>query len=217
MGREGCGTIKKVYDKDIVEDSIRKAKLSDKFRTEGLDFFVILYQRGEFLSTPDSQMPYFQFLVRGSVALYYLDENGDRRNVALMDGEGLLGDMELALGNRPIFYIEAVTPVVVAALPMEKNRDRLEKDSDFLMYLLRNASRMKVFTARNSVVLPRLEERLLYHLKNECLHRTIIGMDDTAARLRCSRRQLQRVVKKLEEQGRLKKLRKGCYRLLGEN
>ena len=86
MGREGCGTIKKVYDKDIVEDSIRKAKLSDKFRTEGLDFFVILYQRGEFLSTPDSQMPYFQFLVRGSVALYYLDENGDRRNVALMDG-----------------------------------------------------------------------------------------------------------------------------------
>lgn len=76
---------------------------------------------------------------------------------------------------------------------------------------------MKVFTARNSVVLPRLEERLLYHLKNECLHRTIIGMDDTAARLRCSRRQLQRVVKKLEEQGRLKKLRKGCYRLLGEN
>lgn len=217
MGREGCGTIKKVYDKDIVEDSIRKAKLSDKFRTEGLDFFVILYQRGEFLSTPDSQMPYFQFLVRGSVALYYLDENGDRRNVALMDGEGLLGDMEFALGNRPIFYIEAVTPVVVAALPMEKNRDRLEKDSDFLMYLLRNASRMKVFTARNSVVLPRLEELLLYHLKNECLHRTIIGMDDTAARLRCSRRQLQRVVKKLEEQGRLKKLRKGCYRLLGEN
>ena len=216
MGRKGCGTIKKVYDKSVVEDSIRKAKLSDKFRTEGLDFFVILYQRGEFLSTPDSQMLYFQFLVRGTVALYYVDENGDRRNVALMDGEGLLGDMEFALGNRPIFYIEAVTPVVVAALPMEKNRDRLEKDSDFLMYLLRNASRIKVFTARNSVVLPRLEERLLYHLENECLHQTIIGMDHTAARLRCSRRQLQRVVKKLEEQGRLKKLRKGCYRLLGE-
>lgn len=92
MGRKGCGTIKKIYGKSVVEDSIRKAELSDKFRTEGLDFFVILYQRGEFLSTPDSRMLYFQFLVRGSAALYYLDENGDRRNVALMDGEGLLGE-----------------------------------------------------------------------------------------------------------------------------
>lgn len=96
---------------------------------------------------------------------------------------------------------------------MEANRAKLEKDCEFLMYLLRNASQIKVLSTRNQVVLPHLEERLLYHLAYECPHQTITGMESSAAKLHCSRRQLQRVVKKLEAQGILVKLKKGCYRL----
>lgn len=205
--------MKKIYEKTQIAESLRKSELPKQFCTENLDFFLIRYQKGELLSTPGQPVAYFQFLVRGSVALYYLDESGDRRNVTIAENAGLLGDMEFALDNRPFFYAEALTSVTVLALPMEKNRTRLEKDCQFLMYLLRQASWFKISTARNRVVLPHLEERLLYHLENECPQQTIIGMDGTAAKLQCSRRQLQRVVRKLQEQDRLVKLRKGCYRL----
>ena len=205
--------MKKIFERSAVEECLRKSKLAEQFCTEGLDFFVIQYQRGELLSVPGCPIPNFQFLVRGSVVLYYLDEGGNRRDAALLDEQGVLGDMEFSLGNLPVFYIEAVTPVTALALPMEKNRGKLEEDCAFLRYLLRQASRVKVLMARNMVVLPRLEERLLFYLENDCLHQTMTGMDDTAAKLHCSRRQLQRVVKKLTEQGKLEKLYKGCYRL----
>ena len=205
--------MKKIYEKAVIEENIRKSGLKEHFDTEALDFFVIRYQQGELLSAPEQPVAYFQFLVRGSVALYYLEEGGTRRNVMVMDSQGMLGDMEFALGNTPVFYVEAVTVSTVLALPMEKNRAKLEADCDFLMYLLRHVSRIKILSARNRVVLPRLEERLLYHMRTECAHQTITGMEVTAAKLQCSRRQLQRVVKALEERGVLVKRGKGRYQL----
>lgn len=208
--------MKKTYDKSVVEPWVKRSHLPEYFATEHLDFFVIHYQKGEFLSEPGEPVRYFQFVVRGSAVLYYLEENGTRRNVIVMDNEGILGDMEFVTDNTPIFYTEAVTPVITVALPIEENREKLEKDCRFLMYLLRQASMVKIFASRNSVVLPRLEERLLYHIKNECPHQLMAGMENTAVKLQCSRRQLQRVVRKLEEQGKLKRQGRGCYQLLQE-
>lgn len=205
--------MEKIYDKAMAADCLLKIRLSEQFETEKFDFIVMKYQQGEFLSQPGQPIKYFQFMVKGSASLYYLDENGARRNVAVMDGEGVLGDMEFVTGGMPFFYTEALTPVTVLALHMEKNRERLTKDCRFLMYLLEQASRVKMFSACNAVVLPLLEERLIYHLTNNCPRQTLIGMETTAARLQCSRRQLQRVVKKLEEQGKLTKLGRGRYQL----
>lgn len=208
--------MEKIYDRALTEDCLLRTCLSEQFETEKLGFFVMKYQRGEFLSRPGQPIKYFQFIVKGSAALYYLDENGTRRNVTVMDGEGVLGDMEFVTGDMPFFYTETLTPVTALALPMDKNRARLAEDCRFLMYLLRQASRVKIFSARNAVVFPLLEERLIYYLENDCPHRTLTGMETTAARLQCSRRQLQRVVKKLEEQGRLIKRGRGRYRLKEE-
>lgn len=205
--------MKKIYEKSLVEKYLKTSHLSGQFCTEKLGFFLIEYRRGEFLSRPGQDIAYFLFPVRGSVVLYYLDENGARRTMAVMNNTGLLGDMEFALNTIPHFYAEAVTPVTALALSMEKNRAILEKDCRFLMYLLRCNSRNKMSVARNTIVLSRLDDRLLYYLKNDCPDQMMIGMEHTATRLQCSRRQLQRVVKKLHEQGRLIKVGKGCYQL----
>ena len=205
--------MKKIYDKNVTDRWLEKTRLLDCFDTKELGFFVIHYQQGEFLLEPEQPVTYFQFIVKGSAVLYYLDEDGARRNVVVVDNRGILGDMEFVMGGMPIFYTEAITPVTVLALPMEENRSKLEKDCRFLMYLLRQESMVKIFASRNEVVLPRLEERLVYHLKNECPNQMLIGMENTAVKLQCSRRQLQRVVKKLEGQGRLKKCSRGCYQL----
>ncbi len=208
--------MEKIYNKKLIDKWVERSRLSESFHAERYDFFVIRYQQGEFLSKQDQAIINFQFVVRGSAVLYYLDEDGARRNVTMMENQGVLGDMEFVLGHTPIFYTEAVTPVTVLALPMEENRDRLEKDCEFLMYLLHQAARIKVFTSRSAVVLPKLEERLLYYLENDCPRQTMIGMENTAVKLQCSRRQLQRVVRKLEEQKRLVKRGRGSYQLQGE-
>lgn len=205
--------MKKIYDREVIDSYLEKLHLEEQFETKALDFLVIKYEPEEFLSRPQQPIEYFQFMVKGSASLYYLDENGDRRDVTVMERGGLLGDMEFVLGNMPFFYTEALSPVAVLALPMEKNRERLTRDCGFLMYLLRQAAGVKIFSARNAVILPRLEERLLYYLKNECPRQTLIGMEGAASRLQCSRRQLQRVVKKLKEEGRLIKKGRGCYQL----
>lgn len=207
--------MEKIYEKQLTEHWLEKSGLTEQFDTEGLDFFLIRYEQGEFLSEQGQPIEQFQFVVSGDVVLYYLDEDGERRNVGIMSRNGLLGDMEFVVGSVPVFYSEAVTPVTVIALAMEKNRARLERDCRFLMHLLRQASQVKMLTARNQIVLPGLKERLLYHLRYECPHQTMKGMDRTAAQLRCSRRQLQRVVKALEGQGRLVKRERGCYQLRG--
>lgn len=206
--------MEKIYDRETVDEWLKTAYLPEQFDTENFNFFVIKYRQGEFLSEPGQPVKYFQFLVTGSAELYYLNESGIRKNLTVMDGGGLLGDMEFAAESEPVFYTEAVTPVTVLALPMEENRDRLEKDCRFLMYLLRQTFRIKVYSSRNAVILPRLEERLIYYLQNECPRRTMRGMENTAIKLQCSRRQLQRVVRSLEEQGRLAKQSRGCYRLV---
>lgn len=209
--------MEKIYEKETVDRWLKIACLSEQFNTDNLNFFGVKYRQGEFLSEPQKPVKHFQFLVTGSVALYYLDENGTRRNLTVTDGGGLLGDMEFAVESEPVFYTEAVTPVTVLALPMEENRDRLEKDCRFLMYLLRQNLRIKAFTSYKTVILPRLEERLIYYLQNECPCRTMRGMENTAVKLQCSRRQLQRVVRSLEERGRIAKQGRGCYRLIQEN
>lgn len=71
-------------------------------------------------------------MVKGNASLYYLDENGSRRNVTVIDGEGLLGDMEFVTGGMPVFYTEALTPITVLALPMEKTERGWNRTADFL-------------------------------------------------------------------------------------
>ena len=67
----------------------------------------------------------------------------------------------------------------------------------------------------NEAVFSSLEEKLLYYLQYTCPHNTLTNVEQTAAHIHCSRRQLQRLLKKLTDGGTLIKIKKGCYRLSG--
>lgn len=86
--------MEKVYEKEITDIWLKKSCLAEYFDTAGLGFFVIRYQPGELLLEAEQSVTHFQFIVKGSAVLYYLDEDGARRNVVVVDNEGILGDME---------------------------------------------------------------------------------------------------------------------------
>ena len=67
--------------------------------------------------------------------------------------------------------------------------------------------------ARDGSALP-LTERLRSYMTYQCENRSFKGLEKAAEILRCSPRQLQRVVNQLEEEGVLEKVGKGSYRLI---
>lgn len=58
-----------------------------------------------------------------------------------------------------------------------------------------------------------VEQRVLLYLKNISPSNKLEGIDASALKLRCSRRQLQRVLTKLCQSGQIEKTGKGKYKL----
>ena len=63
-------------------------------------------------------------------------------------------------------------------------------------------------------VVATIEERLLLYMRNECPFYELKGIEAATMQLRCSRRQLQRILKKLCMEKKIEKTGKGRYRLI---
>ena len=93
-----------------------------------------------------------------------------------------------------------------------KNRETLEDDPVFLQFALRQMAQ-KLTMSTMDVTMQTLEEKLLLYLDKMQPDHTIHSVNETVIAMHCSRRQLQRVLKTLCEDGRLEKTGKGQYRL----
>ena len=203
-----------------INDPIRLERLMEEknilshFESRGMDFRLVIYQKGEFLSSPENPLKDLLFVVNGRMKIYGLREDGSVLSVSMTDDEdAFLGDMEFVGRDYPALYSEAVEEVICVALPIEDNRGVLEKDSVFLMYLLRSmAQKILTFTMfRHSS--QSLEDKVMIYLRDIQPDHTLHGINTGMMQLHCSRRQLQRVVKKLCEDEKLKKIGKGKYKL----
>lgn len=86
-------------------------------------------------------------------------------------------------------------------------------DNRFLRYLLNSVTEKLMLYSSSQSNFSTLEESFLSYLSERCPDQTFSGVEKMAMQLHCSRRQLQRVLKKLLEEGQLVKLSKGSYRL----
>lgn len=192
---------------------MEKSGVSRLLNTEGLSFYIARYKCGEFLFTPDSGTDDLYFVVKGKIKIYGINENGYLTSVSLESHPVIFGDVEYVTKNQWRYFAEAHTDVVSLVLPVRRHRNKLEKDPLFLHTLLQSmAKKLYVFSAMESAN-NSVEERLIIYIETFCENRELKGVDEATIRLRCSRRQLQRVLQKLCAEGRLVKLKKGTYRL----
>ena len=68
----------------------------------------------------------------------------------------------------------------------------------------------------NQFVYQSIEERFLYYLKYYC-YGSLKSIEEATNYLHCSRRQLQRILKKLCDEGKMIKEGKGKYKIKGRN
>lgn len=204
--------MKHIHDNELIERSVEKHQIHLLFDTKDLTFQCLQYQKGEVLCSPLNSIGYLLFLISGSVQIYALHPDGWKMPVAtISEAAGqMFGDMEFCSGKPTAFFVEAAEETICLALSMQDYGERLHQDVRFLHLLLRSVSEKFDLCLSIELTPATLEEKVMRHLEMLSDH-TIHNVEETALHLRCSRRQLQRVLKKLCEDEVVQKVGRGHY------
>lgn len=193
---------------------MEKAKIHDYLNTDHLHFSVRQYAAGELLCSPNDGLKDIFFIVQGSVKIYSIHEDGSFTSVRLESHPAILGDIEYVIKDFTTLFVEAHTDVVCLVLSVSLYRDVLDQDVDFLHLLLFSiANKFSAFSTlhRKNIT---VEDRLLMYMETFCEDGILSGVEETTMQLHCSRRQLQRTLKKLCDENIIKKTKKGTYHLV---
>lgn len=203
--------MKEIKDKELLEKYIKAYKIDEFFDTQGLPFRLYEYERGEMMNIAHPSGDYLKFIVKGEWDLYYDANDGSRYLVSHSGGFCVIGDTEFCIGTESNRWQEVRTTVHSVEFATAHLRETLMNDNRFLRFLLRNLTEKLLRYPQIQESASTLEERLIYYMRCECQDQMIHEVEQTAFRLNCSRRQLQRVLKKLVEKEILVKKSKGCY------
>lgn len=206
--------MKQIQDDALLQFYMEKYGIAELFETEGLTFRLYEYERGEILNFIRDSSQCLQFFVKGNAVIYSVRTDGSRYPLCNLDSFTMLGDMELCGEQSSLFLVEALTNVLCVELSLYECRASLLNDRVFLRYLARSVAKKLAMVLQTDAVYATLEERFLHYIKQECPHGTLHGVEAAAVSLHCSRRQLQRILKKLTEEGIIKKCDKGIYRII---
>lgn len=197
----------------ILNNALQKYKIPQMFDTPDIEFHLIRYQKGEQLTSPTITPEQLMFLVKGTVQIYSLLEDGVLSPVTVQRPCTILGDIEFITGKPPTFFVEAKSEVLCVTLHIAVYQERLHQDIRFLNTLLESVGSKFNIVSQLEVNCRTIRERLLYYLNNLSEDGCIHSVNDTMIQLRCSRRQLQRVLAELCRENILIKEKKGGYRL----
>lgn len=207
-------TLKEILEVEQIEYWLEKGNIRNFFDTPDLKFQAYCYEKGEYITVPDRQMDKILFLVEGTVQIYGVREDGSLSPINHIVSPTILGDLEFPNQAVTPFFTETKTRSVCLSLSTKKYREQLNCDLRFLHMLIQSyAEKLKIFSFADTVSTT-LEERVLLYMKNICPLHEINSIEKAIFQLRCSRRQLQRVLKKLCDCGKIQKMGKGRYKLI---
>ncbi len=201
-------------DAVLLEEILEKWDILGRFDTKKLEFRLVRFQKGELLTAPFKPMDEFLFLAEGTVNIYGLREDGSMFSVYRIGQGVLLGDIEFVQKASLPFYAEAMEETLCVSLSMEKHQECLQKDIRFLNYLLRSmGKKFHLFISMGDSAQP-VENKLLTFLREIQPDHILHSINAGVVQLHCSRSQLQRVVRKLCQEGALRKIAKGKYKMV---
>ncbi|MBE6123490.1 MAG: cyclic nucleotide-binding domain-containing protein [Erysipelotrichaceae bacterium] len=205
--------MKKIENKEKTKAYLSKYSLRTVFsRPEEIDFELYEFQRGEIINNLMDPLDYLLFAAEGVIRIYNIRNNGTMALLAEGGGFTVLGDIEFASREVSSYIVEAAGRVVCLSVDVQKHRSILEQDPVFLSFLLKSVSdKLRMMTAF-TLEPEDLKERTLYYL-DHADHQTLKGVASAASYLQCSRRQLLRILKILQEEGTVIKTGRGTYRL----
>lgn len=206
--------MREVFDGLALEQYLNQYKIRELFETKGLSFRLCQYDKGEMISCDSDTNQRLCFVVNGAIQIYAVHEDGGYYPLCYSNSFTLLGDMEFCGAPCSSLLVEVVKPTLCVELSISTLREELLNDNTFLRCLLRSVSDKLALLTQADTGFSSLEEKLLYYLEHECPDHQFQGVEAVAVHLRCSRRQLQRILKSLSDRQVIRKVKKGTYQLL---
>ena len=108
--------MEEIKDPHIVSRWLIESGIRDSFDTEGLDFSVRIYDRGEIITSPDKRTDDLMFIAGGRGEIYGIRQDGSLNPVALVSAPGIIGDFEFVDSGSAPFYVEARERMVCIVL-----------------------------------------------------------------------------------------------------
>lgn len=200
-----------ICDRKLMEELIRQEKIKENFSRLPEAIRLLQFEKGELLTCPMKKLEQFFIIIKGNVSIYGIHGDSRKFDVASSGKGTLLGDMEFSGTEKYPFFTEATETVWCLSIPFRENRQMLENDVIFLRYVLKHMAVKLAMSAKMELYPQTLEEKVLIYLKDPASEYCIRSVNDAMVQLHCSRRQLQRVLKKLCEKGKIRKTGRGHY------
>lgn len=205
--------MKRFYDKAYVETCLKQTKYQSIMSGLHEHLFVVQYEKNEFVSMPLQKVHLFQIIIRGTVSIYFIRDDGSVYSLANSRENDLLGEMEIFPHQPNNVYGKANDEVVCLALSIEASRGVLLENCRFLQLVCESLTRkMESITTFDAAPVS-LKQRVLIYMKYKCSKGELKGLQQAAFRLNCSVRQLQRILNQYEADGTVIKIGKGAYKL----
>lgn len=198
-----------LFDSEKINDYLERYHIREIFETKELDFRLFVYEKGELIVNAEDTLSYFRFLVEGSFWIYAIREDGSYFRIGQGEAPALFGDVEFASGAVSPFYAEAAERVLCVVLSFERYRNVLARDASFLRFVMRSLAQKVEMLSNRETENCNLTERVLLYADRHAGR--IEHVEEVARQLHCSRRQLQRILKQLQEENRIVRLGKGKY------
>lgn len=205
--------MRELRDPELLEHYIRKYHIRSFFDTRHLPFRLYEYAPGEMINVVHPMEESMKFIVEGVFDHYKLQEDGSPYLISHCDGFGFMGDLAFCGHQPPGRYQEVIETVRAVELPMAEMRPILENDNRFLRFLIDTMAQRMTASMHIRSDMTTAERALMGYLRWRCPNHTITNVSEAAFHMNYSRRQVQRALKKLTDEGRLVRCGKGRYTL----
>lgn len=204
----------KVLNKEILSKYMENCSYKKILEELSIDLFLIQYEKGELVKSSFQNEELIQIVVQGSLSIYFIRNDGTRYSLSSGTTDYLVGDMDLFRPYNSNIYVEACENLVCIAFYRDKNKDILLNNASFLRIISESlCSKIEILTKIDAEPTS-LTERVISYMKYKCESGILKGIEQAAFQLNCSSRQLQRIMNKCEDEGKVKKIAKGTYQLL---
>lgn len=204
--------MKKTYQKDLVARAISQSRYRQMLEALPVHLFVIEYEPGEIVSSPDTRDRLFQIIVSGSIRIYYIRSDGSRYSLSVSERDEILGETAFFRGESREVFAEASEKTACLAFDICENRSELLGNAELMRVLAESLTgKIEAIMLQNTAL--SLQERVLSYMRYRCENGNLKGVEQAAFQLHCSPRQLQRILNAFEAEGLIRKTGKGSYLL----
>ena len=205
--------MEKIYQPEQVNAAVAQSKYRDLLESLPIRPFLVRYEVGELVASPDQRTQLFLIVIEGALSIYFIRDDGSSYSLSYSQKDAILGETEVVGVENHGIFAEVTEALTCLAITIENNRDTLLNNTAFLRVLAESLARKMATITMKNAAQPSLRERALAYMHYKCVGGRLKGVESAAFHLHCSPRQLQRILNALEREGLVMKVGKGAYSL----